>query len=99
MDNLCPYCYSEVEDSENYPYCSRQCFDRDIDRALKQDASRCKFRTMLTSLRDDAEERVKRLEGQSKLVNVKAYFEARADILNDMLVVLEPENYPCNCCQ
>lgn len=109
MEN-CPHCdrkaalyipiaMRQAKSNEDYPYCSRSCFDADIDEALKQDLTHCRIYERVVALRDDAQSRVNNLQklGLNKLVKTREYFQARADVLNDLLVVMDPAS-PCSCC-
>jgi len=60
----------------------------------------CNIRRTICDLRDDAEGRVRNIEsyGRDKLLKTKEYFQARADVLNDLLMVMAPSNKPCSCC-
>jgi len=95
----CSYCKLPIPDDVDDVYCTRQCFDSHIDEALKRDAARCKILTRIISLRDDAEKRVHNIEsfGPDKLLKTKEYFQSRADVLNDLLMVMDPTS-PCSCC-
>lgn len=55
------------------------------------------LRKKICALRDDAENRVKNIEtfGAGKVLQTKEYFQARADVLNDLLCMLPVE--ACSC--
>lgn len=86
------------EFNESYPYCSRQCFDAAIDEAIEREEHHCRFRVIVEKLRDDADKRVKNLEAlqSNKVSKTKEYFQARADVLNDVLMFMEPDSR-CSC--
>ena len=97
----CVMCSKEVYITEDtYPYCSQDCQNIALDEAIKKDNERCKIRSMIVRHRDDAEKRVSNIEsfGPDKNLKTKEYFQARADVLNDLLMVLETGNKPCSCC-
>jgi hypothetical protein len=60
----------------------------------------CKIRGTICNLRDDAEKRVQNIEsfGPDKLLKTKEYFQARADVLNDLLMIMAPSDVACSCC-
>jgi hypothetical protein len=100
MKKICAHC--GIQFASDDIYCTRQCFDKAIDTAIENDTrtkQRCKIRTMICDLRDDAEKRVNNLDsyGANKLLKTKEYFQARADVLNDLLMVMAPDT-PCLCC-
>lgn len=98
---FCKWCFGGVEKgSEEYPYCSRNCFDAHISYAIE--IKSCKIRERICELRDDAEKRVANIEGlgTDKLLPTKNYFQARADVLNDLLSVMngdETDGKSCSC--
>lgn len=60
--------------------------------------SSCDVHKKICELRDDAETRIKNIEtfGPAKLIQTKEYFQARADVLNDLLNILSPKA-TCSC--
>lgn len=60
----------------------------------------CSIRRTICDLRDEAEKRVSNIEtyGPNKLLKTKEYFQARADVLNDLLMMMTPSSKPCSCC-
>jgi len=94
----CPRIAWRPESNEVYPYCSRKCFDAAIDKVIERDNNQCDIRNQIIALRDDAESRVANINrlGTNKLNTTKNYFQARADVLNDILMVMDAET-DCSC--
>lgn len=83
--------------SVDYPYCGRECFEGHLSQAVEP--ASCQLHERIVSLRDDAERRVRNIEsiGTNKLETTKSYFQARADVLNDLLVVMDGNSMVCSC--
>lgn len=77
-------------ESNHYPCCGWECFDIYISHA--KELKSCAIHKQILSLRDDAENRVANIERASwgnRLAPTKNYFQARADVLNDLLMIMD----------
>lgn len=98
IDDLCRWCFGTVaKNAENYPYCCRQCFDAHVKQAVEP--KQCNLKKRIEQLRDDAETRVSNIDANGwgiKLLPTKNYFQSRADVLNDLLVMMDADT-ECSC--
>jgi hypothetical protein len=109
---ICAHCGLPLPEEEDFDgsYCDRSCFDAAIDMAIALDAAEpkpaivkqkgCKLRNRIGELCDDAEKRVSNIDSHNthKLKITRAYFQSRADVLNDLLAFMAPSEAPCSCC-
>lgn len=110
---LCEHCGLPLPETDSFDevYCDRQCFDAAIDTAIAVNAAQpvtltvvkqkgCKVRQRIYELRDDADRRVNNIDSHDtdKLKITRAYFQSRADVLNDLLMFMTPSDTPCSCC-
>lgn len=88
------------------PYCTRECFDAHINDALAEvrgtepvSKKSCNVYSRIALLRDDATARVKNLEsfGSARVGKTKEYFQARADVLDDLLAFCSSPEANCSC--